>query len=595
MASKFFNRAREQFAMCKPHDLSMDEMDANGLKRCLSVFDLIAFGLGSCVGAGVFVSTGQIAAFHSGAAVCISYLFAGFSALLSGLCYAEFAAKLPIAGSAYAYSYASLGEMAAWLMGWNLTLEYGISAGTIAVSWASYFVAVFFNFGVDMPKALTPIKLGDTIFQINLLALLIVIAVTFLLLFGMNESAKFNLVMTIFNITMILFVIVYGFVMIDTDNWSPFMPFGFDEVLVGAGIAFFSYIGFDSVSCMSAEAKNPQRDIPLGLLGTLAIATTLYFLVGLVVAGMVPYYDLQLPEYVDSPISQAFKYAGSDWGASLVAITSCTTLTCTTLCSIMGQPRIFLAMSQDGLLWPFLGRVNKRQVPANGTIFTAIIAGVLALFFTFDFLADSISLGIFMAFSFVCAGVLLLRMRYDPDKVDISLQPGRRVFKNWLPSVLITWFGVGTWAAWMIIRKGSVGVAASVISMVVLGGIPLVGILYMWYRGVLSPPGPTFQTPLMPYLPCLGLFVNGCLMAGLSYSSYYNVIIWTVAGLLVYFSYGFNHSNVYRNALLERQKEMAGESDRIGYDFGGGAGPAAYGEKQDKAVDETETSEKLNP
>eukprot|EP00123_Amoebidium_parasiticum_P022401 comp8656_c0_seq1/m.3935 comp8656_c0_seq1/g.3935 ORF comp8656_c0_seq1/g.3935 comp8656_c0_seq1/m.3935 type:complete len:585 (-) comp8656_c0_seq1:276-2030(-) len=552
------DRVYNQFISCKPVDLSDDEKNKNGLARCLNVFDLIAYGLGSCVGAGVFVTTGQIAAFHAGPSVCLSFLFAGFAALLSGLCYAEFAAKMPIAGSAYAYSYATLGELMAWIMGWNLCLEYGISAGTIAVSWASYVVAALSNFGVDVPVGVTPVELSGP-FQVNALALLIIIIVTVFQLCGCNVSAKFNLVITIWNVSLICFVIIYGFTLVDADNWSPFMPFGFDEVLVGAGIAFFSYVGFDAVSSMSAEAKNPQRDIPLGLLGTLGIATTLYCLVGLVIAGMVPYTTLQNPIYTDSPISQAFSYAGSNWAASLIAVGSVTTLTCTTLCSMLGQPRIFLAMAQDGLLFPVLGRTSKRGVPVAGTLLTCLIAGTLALFFTFDFLSDSISLGTFMAFSFVCGGVLILRMAYDPARVDPSSQPDKKLLASWVPKTLIAWFGVGSWAFWMVIRRSEAPMWLSMVCLVLFSVVPCAGIIYLWYFAVRVPPSRTFQTPLMPFTPLLGLFVNGCLMAGLAYQSYVNLAIWTGIGLMVYFAYGFRNSNLRRG--ITESNSLGGNDD----------------------------------
>lgn len=564
MAAREVKRAWNQFRTTQAVDLTQNEKDRNGLKRCLNKFDLIAYGLGSCVGAGVFVTTGEIAAFHSGGAVCLSFLFAGIAAMLSGLCYGEFAARIPIAGSAYSYSYASLGEFMAWIMGWNLCLEYGISAGTIAVSWSSYVNAVFSNFGVTLPKGLTPVALGDSVFQVNVLGLLIVLIVTGIQLLGCNLSAKFNLAVTCWNVTLISFVIVLGFTMVDTDNWSPFMPFGFDEVLVGAGIAFFSYVGFDAVSSMAAEAKNPQTDIPIGLMGTLGVATTLYILISLAIAGMVPYLTLQQPEYTNSPISQAFEYAGSGWAAKLVAIGSVTTLTCTTLCAMLGQPRILLAMAQDGLLPPLLGRVNKRKVPVGGTICTCIVAGALAFFFTFDFLADSISLGTFMAFSFVCCGVLMLRLSYDPEKVDASSQAGKRILPAWMSVMMITWYGLGSWVFWIVLRRTSAGPGAWATCVALLVVVPLVLILYSWYRCVLVPPAKTFQTPLMPWTPLLGVFVNGCLMAGLDWQSYQNLAIWTAAGLVIYFSYGFRHSKLRlisegtTEARTERDEEEGG-------------------------------------
>lgn len=535
-------RAWYQMRACKPVELNEEDENKSGLKRCLTKVDLIAYGIGSCVGAGVFVTTGEIAAFYSGGAVSISFLIAGIAAALSGLCYGEFAARLPIAGSAYTYAYASLGEFMAWIMGWNLCLEYGVAAGTIAVGWSSYFIAIFANFDIVLPLGLTPVKLGDTLFQINPLGLFIVIFVTIIQLFGCKLSIKFNLFITVWNISLITFVIIYGFTFVDADNWDPFMPFGFGEVLAGAGVAFFSYIGFDCVSSLAAEAVKPQIDIPIGLMGTLGVASTLYCLLGLVIAGMVPYLTLQDEAYVNSPISQAFEFVGSDWAAKLIAFGSVTTLTATTLCAMLGQPRVLLAMAQDGLMPTAFGRVNRRNVPVAGTIFTAFVSGSLAFLFTFNFLADTISLGTFMAFSFVCSGVLILRLAYNPKKVDPSTQPGKRVVPAWMSKVAVTWFGLGSWVFSMIARRSGAGPAIYVPCLVIFSIAPLIFILYNWYYCVLCPSAPTFQTPLMPYTPLAGLFVNGVLMAGLDGQSYLNLVIWTVAGILFYFFYGFKKS-----------------------------------------------------
>eukprot|EP00124_Ichthyophonus_hoferi_P003616 Ihof_evm4s325 gene=Ihof_evmTU4s325 len=396
----------QQLAWRKPTTATKEEAE---LDRVMGPLDLVCYGVGSCVGAGVFVTTGTIAANMSGPSVCLSFIFAGIASGLSALCYAEFAARLPIAGGAYAYAYASMGEMVGWFIGWNATLQYSFSAGSVAVSWANYVVAFIESFGVTVPVGVSAYNVNDFM-HVYPLSLVIIAITTAVVLFGANESAKFNVGMTIWNVTLIVFVIIYGCTFVDVDLWNPFMPFGFEGTIAGAGTAFFSYIGLDAVSCMSAETKNPQRDIPIGLLGTLIIAMSLYSVLSLVITGMVPYTVLQEPAYMNAPISQAFVHVNKTWAAQLIGFCSITTLTCTTLCCIMGQPRIFMPMSFDGLLWPAFGRLNKRNVPVFSICVTSAIASFLALFIKFAFLADAISLGTFISFTVCCAGMLFIRM-----------------------------------------------------------------------------------------------------------------------------------------------------------------------------------------
>eukprot|EP00124_Ichthyophonus_hoferi_P005360 Ihof_evm2s757 gene=Ihof_evmTU2s757 len=338
-------RGIHQLGWRKPvGDLSVTA-DSNKIPN-MGTIDMVAFGIGSCVGAGVFVTTGQIASQNSGAAAWLSFLLAGGAALLSGLCYSEFAARLPLDGGIYAYSYATFGELMGYIIGWNMTLQYAISAGGVAISWANYVLAFVASFGAKIPVGASPYPLSAA-FHIFPLPLAIIIILLIILLFGAGDSSRFNVIMTCWNITLICFVIIYGGTFFDKDNLKPFMPFGFGGVLAGAGVAFFSFIGFDAVSTMSAEAKNPRRDVPIGLIGSLFVACILYCLLSFVITAIVPLDILATKSYQDAPVAQAFLHVDRPWATKLVAFGSITTLTSTTLCSLMGQSQIFLPMAQD--------------------------------------------------------------------------------------------------------------------------------------------------------------------------------------------------------------------------------------------------------
>eukprot|EP00124_Ichthyophonus_hoferi_P004271 Ihof_evm1s450 gene=Ihof_evmTU1s450 len=325
-------------------DLSL-QSDPNHIPT-MGTIDMIAFGIGSCVGAGVFVTTGQIAAQNAGSSAWLSFMLAGLAAMLSGLCYSEFAARLPLNGGIYAYSYAAYGELTGFLIGWNMTLQYAISGGGIAISWANYLLAFVASFGAKIPVGASAYDLNSA-FNLFPLPLAIIMIVMVILLFGAGDSSKFNIIVTCWNISLICFVIIYGGTFLDKDNLSPMFPFGFGGVLNGAGVAFFSYIGFDAVSTMSAEAKNPRKDVPIGLLGSLAVAMTLYCLLTFVITGMVPLNILGTASYLEAPVSLAFLHVNRPWATKLVAFGSVTTLTTTTLCSLMGQPQIFMPMAHD--------------------------------------------------------------------------------------------------------------------------------------------------------------------------------------------------------------------------------------------------------
>eukprot|EP01116_Phalansterium_solitarium_P020096 TRINITY_DN5825_c0_g2_i2.p1 TRINITY_DN5825_c0_g2~~TRINITY_DN5825_c0_g2_i2.p1 ORF type:complete len:482 (-),score=176.59 TRINITY_DN5825_c0_g2_i2:159-1604(-) len=380
------------------------------LGRVLSLTDVIMYGVACTVGAGIFVVTGVVARTEAGPAIVVSFLLAAFSSLLSGFCYAEFAARFPVSGSAYTFSYVALGELVGWIIGWELTLEYALSASAIARGWAGYLTVFLEVVGADVPPALAAYDLHGFL-SLSPLAALLVVGCTLLLLMGLRESTRFTKAVTVINLSLMVFIIVIGAMYLDTSNWTPFAPFGFDGIVTGAGTVFFSYIGFDSVSTLAAECRRPARDLPLGIFGTVTIATTVYIALSLVVTGLQKYSEMNL----DAPLSAAFEAAGLDWVAGVVAFCSLSTLTATTLVSLIGQPRIFFQMAKDGLMFSRFKQLSAKQVPLFGTVLTGAFSATLALLFDLGTLADMISIGTLMAFTMVCGGVLLLRYREQSD------------------------------------------------------------------------------------------------------------------------------------------------------------------------------------
>jgi len=409
------------------------EADLKGsgkLKKVLTAWSLTAIGLGATIGTGVFVLTGQVAANQAGPAITISLLVAAFGSALAALCYAELAAFLPVPGSAYSYTYATLGEIIAWLIGWNLLLEYGMSASAVAVSWSAYVVNLLDGWGLNfLPKALTnaPLKaVNDHIEQtgaiFNVPAAVIIAAMSYVCYVGMRETAGLNTAMVSLKVLIIIAFIIAGIGYINTANWHPYIPantgsfghFGWTGVLQGAGIIFFSYVGFDTASTTALEARNPQRDLPIGIIGALLISVLLYVGMSTVLTGMVPYTQLG----VDAPVAVALdahpqlNHIGM---GALVKIGAIVGMTSVVLGSLLGQPRILLAMADDGLLPPAIARVHpKHKTPHVATVVSGVIFAIVAGVFPLDILADLISIGVLLAFVVVCLGVLVLR-RTRPD------------------------------------------------------------------------------------------------------------------------------------------------------------------------------------
>jgi APA family basic amino acid/polyamine antiporter len=458
--------------------------NASELHRSLDARALVLLGIGAIIGTGIFVLTGTAAANHAGPALVISFLIAGFGCALAGLCYAEFAAMIPACGSAYSYSYATLGELIAWFIGWNLILEYLFAGATVAVGWSGYVVSLLQQFGVHLPDALTnaPFAKGAGHFEIvrtsailNLPAVLVVAAITTLCYVGIRQSASFNSIVVVIKVTVIVLFIGFGVWYVDGANWHPFIPpntgqfghFGWSGVLQASGIIFFAYIGFDAVSTAAQEAKNPQRDMPKGILLSLLICTVLYVIVSAVLTGMVPYAELNTP----APVALALdRYPALGWLAGLIKLGAIAGMTSVMLVMLLGQPRIFYAMAQDGLLPPLFRRVHPRyKTPYVGTVITGVIAATVAGLFPVTILGELVSIGTLLAFLTVCLGVL--RLRYT--RPDVA-----RPFK-----------------------------------------VPA------------------------PWFTCItGAVVCGGMMASLPLDTWLRLLVWTVIGMAIYALYGYRHS-----------------------------------------------------
>lgn len=439
------------------------------LKRCLSARHLVMLGIGCVIGAGIFVLTGQAAAVHAGPAVVLSFVFAGIACAFAGLCYAEFASMLPVSGSAYSYSYATLGEGVAWFVGWMLVLEYLFSSATVAVGWSGYLNSFLGTMGARLPPELAtaPLASSDgaltaTGALINLPAVAIVAAITGLCYVGITQSAFVNSIIVAIKVTVILLFIAFAMQYVNAANWTPFIPqntgefghFGWSGVLRGASIVFFAYIGFDAVSTAAGEAKNPQRDMPIGILGSLVICTLLYIIVSSVLTGLLPYTQLGTPK----PVATALEaYPSLLWLKTIVEIGAIAGLSSVILVLIMGQPRIFYTMSRDGLLPKLFSRVHpKFRTPHVSTVIVGVIAATLAGLLPIGVLGDLVSMGTLLAFATVCAGVWVLRYtRPDlPRPFRVSFLPAVSILGTFACLTLFVMAFKDNWrwmSAWILI------------------------------------------------------------------------------------------------------------------------------------------------
>lgn len=420
MASKLF--------VTKSFSSIQSEHENSQLKRSLGPWQLTALGIGGVIGTGIFVLTGLEAAIHAGPAIAISFIVAGIGCMLAGLCYAEFASMAPISGSAYTYSYATLGEFAAWFIGWDLMLEYMFASGAVAVGWSRYFVDFLEIIGIHLPAALTaaPFASPDglsielTGALLNVPAMAVVLFVTWVCYIGISQSSLVNTLVVLLKVGVILAIIFFGAFYLDVDNWTPFIPentgtwgeFGWSGILRAAGVIFFAYIGFDAVSTAAQEARKPSYDIPFGLLVSLAICTLLYILMSLTLTGLLPYAELDTA----APVAKALRaHAGLDWLTPWVVFGALAGLTSVVLVLILGQSRILLAMSRDGLLPPLFARVHKDyRTPHMATLVTGCVAALMAGLFPIGILAELVSIGTLVAFVMVSISVLVLRYKL-PD------------------------------------------------------------------------------------------------------------------------------------------------------------------------------------
>jgi APA family basic amino acid/polyamine antiporter len=393
------------------------------LQRALGPVSLIMIGIGSIIGAGIFVIAGTAAAEHAGPAVILSFVVAGLGCLFAGLCYAEFASMIPESGSAYTYAYATMGRFMAWFIGWNMVLEYLISASAVSVGWSGYFVSFLQEFGFSFPTAFTNAPVAGNGLQdlhltgaiINLPATLLIVFLTVFLVVGVSESARFNALMVMVKTGIVILVILFGVPHIHLSNLHPFLPpnqgtfgkFGASGVLAASGMIFFAYIGFEAVSVAAQEAKNPRRDLPIGILGSLAICTVLYMGMALVLLGITDWRTLDVP----NPVSFAVgKISAMQWLVMPINIGAMVGLASVVFVGLYGQSRVFYSMARDGFLPPAFSAVHKRfKTPHRGTIITGFFAALLAAVFPLDVLADLVSIGTLLAFVAVCGGIMILR------------------------------------------------------------------------------------------------------------------------------------------------------------------------------------------
>jgi APA family basic amino acid/polyamine antiporter len=484
----------------KPVDLLLKEAQETGehtLKRALGPMNLITLGIGAIIGAGIFVLTGQAAALHAGPAVPISMVLVGIACAFAGLCYAEMASAVPVAGSAYTYSYATMGELIAWIIGWDLVLEYAAGAATVGVGWSGHLVSLLDQLGLHLPATLTnaPTQwctatqvqngvagcahagLNWTGAIINLPAVFVVSLMSLILIIGIKESATVNNFIVILKVTIILLIVGIGLWHLNPENWKPFIPantgewgtYGWSGVLRGAGLVFFAYIGFDAVSTAAQEAKNPQKDLPIGILGSLAICTLLYVVVSGVLVGMVPYAQLNLP----APMAYAMEQIHAPrWVRLSVDVGAVLGLGSVILVMLLGQSRVFYSMSRDGLLGKWASGVHPRfRTPYLSTIFTWVAVGLATGILPLQLLGQLVNIGTLLAFVLVCFGVLVMR----------------------------------------------------------------------WKRPDLQRP---FRTPWVPFVPIMGIVCCLGLMATLPEDTWIRLIVWLVIGMAIYFGYGRRHSRL---------------------------------------------------
>jgi APA family basic amino acid/polyamine antiporter len=442
----------------KPIGTLLAECEGEHLKRSLSAMSLVALGIGAIIGAGIFTLTGVAASTHAGPAMVYSFMLAALGCAFAGICYSEFSTMIPIAGSAYTYSYATMGELIAWIIGWALVLEYAVGAATVAVSWAATFDSILLSFGIRLPRSLVAGPFDVMPGNVNLLAIIIICIISGILIRGISESAKFNDFIVITKVTVVIFFIGIGYFFINRANYHPFLPpntgefgaFGWSGVLAAAGQIFFAYIGFDAVSTAAQEARNPKRDMPIGIIGSLLVCTILYILYSLVLTGIVNYKELN----VAAPLAVAVdRMKGLPWVGFLMKLGSLCGLTSVMLVMLLGQSRVFYSMANDGLLPPLFSQIHpKFRTPWKSNLLLMVFVSLGAAFTPIARLGNLTSIGTLFAFVLVCIAVIIMRKK-EPDLPRpfktpmVPLVPILGVLVN---LALMAGLGIITWAAFLI-------------------------------------------------------------------------------------------------------------------------------------------------
>ncbi|MFF2530211.1 amino acid permease [Brevibacillus sp. NPDC058079] len=386
----------------------LEQVDKNesSLKKSLGAFDLTMLGIGAIMGTGIFVLTGVAAALHAGPALVLSFVISALACVFAALCYAEFASTVPVSGSAYTYSYAAFGEFVAWMIGWDLILEYGVACAAVASGWSGYAQGLLAGFNIYLPHALTSAFDASKGTIIDLPAVLIIVIITALLMKGTRESASLNTIMVLIKIAVVVLFLVVGVMYVKPENWSPFMPFGFAGVATGAATVFFAFIGFDAVSSAAEEVRNPQRDMPIGIISSLLVCTILYIAVSLTLTGIVPYKLLN----VKNPVAFALTYVNQNWVAGFISLGAIVGITTVLLVMMYGQARLFFAMSRDGLLPGLFSHVHPRtQVPQKSTLVVAALVATFGGLLPLSSLAQLTNIGTLFAFILVSIGLVVLR------------------------------------------------------------------------------------------------------------------------------------------------------------------------------------------